>query len=88
MDAKYLYCKNSTPNEPIIKIPIHRTTFNQNHIYKNCHEFSPKVTKREIQELFRHAVGGPITFGILDSTYYIDDVGYLLKLTKKDHQKS
>ena len=83
MDDKYLYFKNTSPNYPIIQIPKNRATFYQNHIYKNHHQFTPKVSKDEIAEMFKDALGKNTSFTILDFTYITQDVGFLLKLTKK-----
>ena len=83
MDSKTLYFKNSSPDKPVIEIPIARATYLQNHIFTNCDTFTPKVTKREIKKMFIDAVGKPTSFSISDSMYVVRDEGFLLKLTKK-----
>ena len=83
MDSRYLYFKNTSPDQPTIRIPLKRATFYQNHIYKNHHEFTPEVTKDEIEKMFETELGKDTSFTILDFTYITQDVGFLLKLTKK-----
>ena len=78
-----LLFKNSYRDEPEIKIPLNRATFNQHHIYTEFETFSPQVTQEKIIELFQEAVGKRTSYTILDQNWLSTDTGYLLKLTKK-----